>query len=37
MREYNKLVHQEGIICQHRELWHDNLQRLTDHTNGARI
>jgi len=37
MREYNELVCQEGIIHQRYKLWHDNLQRLTDRTNGARI
>jgi|SRR6267142_183651 len=37
MREYDELVRQEGIIRQRRKLWHDNLCRLTDRTNGARI
>jgi len=37
MSEYNELVRQEGIIRQCHELWHDNLCRLTDHTNGACI
>src|SRR6267142_2101826 len=37
MHEYDELVHQEEIICQCHELWHDNLRRLTNCTNGARI
>ena len=37
MHRYDELVCQEGIICQCCKLWHNNLRRLTDHTNGARI
>src|SRR6267142_472912 len=37
MCKYDELVQQEGIICQHRKLWHNNLRCLTDHTNGACI
>ena len=33
MCKYDELIQQEGIICQHHKLWHDNLRCLTDHTN----
>src|SRR6266850_4080051 len=32
MRKYDELVCQEGIICQRRELWHDELRHLIDRT-----